>query len=381
MTKTCRGPCGQTKPETSFEAVRNGKRRNVCHTCRGVARRPPVKPDPVRTAVAARTEERERRDLKREHSALVDELQRKEAAIAELVKMQRAPTVIVYKQAKWDRADAVPCAAASDWHVEEEVKKAAVHGLNEYNLEIARERSEFFFRNFLRLADIQARDSKVRSIYLAALGDFFSGWIHQELMASTLLAPGDAARFWKGLFISGIDFLLKESSYVIEADFIPGNHGRMTQQMHFSDPTGTSLETFAYHAVAGKYEGNPRVRFNVASQAMVYRRFFEKMNVRLIHGYEVKYGGGVGGITIPVNKALAQWDQAVHADLTLFGHFHQLIDGRRFLGNGSVIGYNTYAQAIKAGFEEPVQAFFLIDARNGGQKTVTAPIFLSKAAA
>jgi hypothetical protein len=109
---------------------------------------------------------------------------------------------------------------------------------------------------------------------------------------------------------------------------------------------------------------------------MRYRQFFERFNMRMIHGYEVKFGGGVGGITIPIKKALAQWNGAVKADLTVMGHFHQLHDGGDFLANGSLIGYNTYAQAIKAQYEEPRQAFFMIHARNGGQKSVTAPIWL-----
>ncbi len=84
----------------------------------------------------------------------------------------------------------------------------------------------------------------------------------------------------------------------------------------------------------------------------------------------------MGGITIPVRKAIAQWNNPIRADLTVFGHFHQLIDGGDFLGNGSLIGYNTYAQAIKASYEEARQLFWLVSARNGGQKSVTAPIWL-----
>jgi hypothetical protein len=340
-------------------------------------------PEPEKTPLEVAKEERraakEKRDLKREHSSVLEENEHLHATIRELVQMQKPPDILVYKQPEWARMDAVACALASDWHVEETVDPDAVHGLNAYNLDIAKSRAEHFFQNLLRLTDIMAAETKITTIYLAVLGDMFSGWIHEELLASTALAPGDAARFWKGLFISGVDFLLRESSYVIEADFIPGNHGRMTRQMHFSDPTGTSLETFAYHALAGRYENNPRVQFRVSDHAMVYRHFFEKMVVRLIHGYEVKYGGGVGGITIPVNKALAQWDQGVRADLTFFGHFHQLIDGGRFVGNGSLIGYNTFAQGIKASFEEARQAFLLIHARNGGQKSVTAPVWLDDA--
>lgn len=319
------------------------------------------------------------RDLRAEHKALFEETARQRALIEQLTRMQTAPEILVYKQPAWERSDAIACAVASDWHVEEPVDPEAVHGLNSYNLDVAKSRAEKFFVNWLRLTDIFAKDSKITTMFLAALGDFFSGWIHEELLASSLLAPGDAANFVKGLLASGIDFLLRESSYVLEGEMIPGNHGRMTRQMHFSDPTGTSLETFMYSALADRYKDNPRVRLNVSGHAMRYRRFYETFNVRLIHGYEVKYGGGVGGITIPLRKAIAQWNTPIQANLTLLGHFHQFFDGGDFLVNGSLIGYNTFAQAIKAQYEEARQAFFLIHARNGGQKSVVAPIWLDDA--
>lgn len=340
---------------------------------------PPAPLPPLERAYAETQKAQDKRDLRREHAALIEENTRLKAEHDQIVRMRRAPEVLVYKQPSWERSDAIAMAVASDWHVEEPVIAATVHGLNEYNLDVAKSRAQHFFQNLLRLTDIMARDSKITTIYIAALGDFFSGWIHEELLATGQLAPGDAARFCKGLWFSGIDFLLRESSYVIEADFLPGNHGRMTRQMHFGDPTGTSLESVMYDGIADRYHNNPRIRFNVASQAMVYRRFFESFDVRLIHGYEVKYGGGVGGLTIPLNKAIAQWDIAKRASLTVLGHFHQFFDGGRFLANGSLIGYNLFAQAIKAQFEPPRQAFALIHARNGGEKSLTGPIWLDGA--
>ena len=284
--------------------------------------------------------------------------------------------ILVYDKHKSERVDAVACAVASDWHVEEPVDSREVHDLNHYDLGVAERRSERFFQNLLKLSEITARDSKINTIYLALLGDFFSGWIHEELVANTLLAPTEAANFCKNLLASGIDFLLRESDFKVCGDLLAGNHGRLTKRMHFGDPTGTSLETFMYYALAERYRDNPRVDLQVANQAMVYRRMFERFNMRLIHGYEVKYGGGVGGITIPLRKAVAQWDRAVRADLTVLGHFHQLFDGGNFIANGSLIGYNTFAQAIKAEYEEPKQSFFLIHARGGGEKAVTAPIWV-----
>jgi hypothetical protein len=44
--------------------------------------------------------------------------------------------------------------------------------------------------------------------------------------------------------------------------------------------------------------------------------------------------------------------------------------------NGSLVGYNAFALSIKAGFEPPKQAFFLIDKSVG--KTVVTPIILSE---
>lgn len=336
----------------------------------------PTHEELVASATKKHAEKAEAQTIRKEHAALIKENQKQAALIAEIGKLNQAPTFIVYEKAVWERADSVACAVGSDWHVEEPVEIATVHGLNEYNLDVARARAMHFFQNFLKLTDMFARESTIKSVHLSLLGDFLSGWIHEELIANGLLAPGDAALFVKELLCSGIDFLLKESSYIIEGDMLAGNHGRMTRQMHFGDPTGTSLETVMYHHVCERYHNNPRVRLKVASQAMVYRRFFESFDMRLIHGYEVKYGGGVGGITIPLNKALAQWDTLKKADLTVLGHFHQLLSGRNFLVNGSLIGYNLFAQAIKCAYEEPQQAFFLVHARNGGQRSVVAPIWL-----
>lgn len=389
--------CGQSKADEDFRAHHNAcracerayykawRRRDPLDQVEVTVEVPPVEkpaeqappaPTPLEQATTAAKQQAEKRDLRREHSALFQETQRQAALIAELSKIQKPPEIIVYDKAQWERSDAVVCGVASDWHVEEPVESASVHGLNEYNLEIARARSEHFFKNLLRLADIFARDSRISTIWIGFLGDFFSGWIHDELVANTLLAPGDAALFVKGLLCSGIDFLLTNSSYTIEGDMLPGNHGRMTQKIQHGDPSGTSLETVMYHHVADRYRDNPRVRLQVASQAMVYRRFFETFKMRLIHGYEVNYGGGVGGLTIPLRKALAQWNNPIRADLTVLGHFHQFFDGGDFLVNGSLIGYNTYAQAIKAPFEEPRQGCFLVHARRGGQKSLTAPIWL-----
>jgi hypothetical protein len=98
------------------------------------------------------------------------------------------------------------------------------------------------------------------------------------------------------------------------------------------------------------------------------------LTLRFLHGHSIKFGGGIGGITIPIRKAISQWNKVRKADLTVMGHFHQCVDGGDFIVNGSLIGYNAFAQFIKADYEPPRQQFFLITDYRGGEKSVVAPI-------
>ena len=93
---------------------------------------------------------------------------------------------------------------------------------------------------------------------------------------------------------------------------------------------------------------------------MVYTSVYGR-NVRFTHGDDVRYNGGVGGLTIPLRKAIDSWNQSHRAWLTCSGHWHTWMDARDFVVNGSLIGYTAFAQAIKARWEPASQAFFLVD--------------------
>lgn len=378
--------CGLEKSTDEFGRFSGAKDglRYQCKACFKILRyrkgtrpraKPPVTAESVRAAVEQRAQEKR---VVQEHRVLVAESARLRAELDEIHKATVPFDIHVPKFAVGARADAVACALLSDWHVDEVVHGARINGLNEYSPEIARRRAHLAFQHLLRLTNIVARDSDIDTIWMGWLGDFITGWIHEENLASTAMAPGAAARFCAQLLVEGVQFLLKNSKYKLQIDAIPGNHGRMTKKMHFSDPTGTSLETFMYYMVAARFEGNPRVSFTVPEGAMHYVSFFERFRLRMIHGYEIKYGGGVGGPTIPINKRLAQWDSERPSNLTVMGHFHSRMDGGKFLMNSSLIGYNAYAQAHGFRFEEPTQTFFLVHARNGGEKSITAPIWVTE---
>ena len=185
------------------------------------------------------------------------------------------------------------------------------------------------------------------------------------------MAPVEEALYAQAMIASGIEYVLANSDYTLIIPCASGNHGRTTKFSHFGSENGHSLEFFIYCSLRDRFVNEPRVRFIINEGTHTYLDIYGR-SVRFLHGHDIKYYGGVGGITIPVNKAIAQWDKAVPANLTCFGHFHTRFDGGNFLANGSMIGYNAYALSIKASAEPPAQQLCLIDKKRG--KTIVAPI-------
>lgn len=259
---------------------------------------------------------------------------------------------------------------ASDWHVEENVGKE-VGGLNVYNIDIAKDRILKFFQGSERLVKLLQQDIKIPSIVLALLGDFITNDIHAT--DKNELLPTDAVVFAQNQIISGIEFLLEHTEANLTIPCHSGNHARTTHKTQFESENGHSLEYLMYLHVASYFRKEPRVEFIIPDGMHSYFDIYG-MTIRFHHGHAIKYGGGVGGIYIPTNKAISQWSKARHADLDVFGHFHQLRDGGNFVANGSLIGYNAFALSMKCDYEKPKQALFLIDKRRG--KTCMWPVLV-----
>lgn len=265
----------------------------------------------------------------------------------------------------------------SDWHIEETVEPSTVNGMNEYNIAIAKDSIQRFFKNALKLTDICKKDIVINNVVLGLLGDHITGYIHDELVESNSLSPTEATMVAIDLISSGIKHVLDNSTYNFTVVCKDGNHGRTTLKKRISTEYKNSYEWMMYHMIAREFKDNERIKFVIDKSYMSYLTVYDKV-IRFHHGDYIKYQGGVGGLTIPANKAISQWDKERVAYLDVFGHYHQLMldtgSSSKFVMNGSIIGYNAYALSIKASYEEPKQAFFLIDKHRG--KTISAPIFV-----
>jgi len=271
--------------------------------------------------------------------------------------------------------EATAVAVASDWHWAESVHADNVNGLNEFNTTIAKARAEKFFVNTVKLLGIFQAHSKIKTLVLALLGDFINGELREEAMQNNGELTMDELLEVSEVILSGIQFILANTNVDLVIPCHSGNHARVTKKIHVATEAGNSLEYVMYHMLARNFKSNNRVKFIIPTS---YHSFLDiaGFTVRFSHGHAIRYAGGVGGIFIPVKKAIGQWNKARHADIDVFGHFHQVRDGGDFVCNGSLIGWNEYGNFIKADYEKPKQVFFLVD-HDRKEKTVTTPIFLT----
>lgn len=250
---------------------------------------------------------------------------------------------------------------ASDWHVEQRVDPAAVDDRNRYDLTISQRRMERFFERGRHLVEHERQHYTVRDMVLDFGGDFITNYLRDENQQTNLLTPTRAIAYWKTHAKAGIKFFLEDPLLErISVKCVDGNHPRLTKKMQAANRAGMNLETLMYCQLAEEFADEPRVDFQIATGTQIYFDVYDH-TVRSLHGDVVNYHGGVGGITIPLLRALGRWNTVRHADLTLVHHFHQLTSLPHMIVNGSLIGFDEFAMSIGAEFEPPQQAFHMLD--------------------
>ncbi len=315
------------------------------------------------------------RHLKRENLSLKSRLSEALKAL-EQCKYERDTAIKVEKakdfvrpikprEIKSGAREATWVALASDWHIEETVLPGTVNHVNSYNLAIARRRVERYFSGVSWLINYHNNKFKLRDGILWLGGDLITGYLREENLEANQCSPVNAIATLHGWISDGINYILKNTeTETLKIICNSGNHGRLTHKTRPSTREANSIEYLLYHFLAREFSDNPRIEFILPQGAHTYAEVYSKV-IRFHHGDDAKYGGGVGGIMIPVQKALFRWNSVRHADLTCIGHFHQYLSITDLVINGSLIGYNPFALSIGAKYEEPAQAFFLMDAKRG----------------
>lgn len=300
-----------------------------------------------------------------------------ESRIDILLGLTNGAPIQIFKRSNEEKPGTVAVVVpASDWHVEERVFKESVNGKNHFNISVAESRIKVFYQKVIEMIEWQNHQSPVVEIWHPMLGDLLSGYIHEELMETNTLSPTEACVFLQEMICSGIDLWLRETKLPI---FIPtccGNHSRTTAKKRIKTNHMNSFEWLLYMTLAKYYATDSRVTWMVGEGYHNVQKIMGRM-IRFHHGDGLRYNGGVGGITIPVNKSIAQWQKVQPVDFDIFGHWHTfLYHYPTWISCPCLIGYTEYAVEIKAEFQHPAQSFIVID--RGLGISLCTPIYLEK---
>lgn len=314
-------------------------------------------------------------ELEAKYKRLLDELAARDDELANYKAITRGPKPVVApkvtSQSKQRKGAAV--LLCSDWHVEEPVYPEHVNGLNEYNLEIADRCIQRLGEGFAWMVHDSRFD--VRTAVVALIGDLLSGYIHPELVESNLLSPQET-QIW---LLDRIEAMLRKIAVAcptLERIIIvckSGNHGRATEKQRVSTREANSNEQALYQTLRRVMRDDSRFEFVITPGEWTE---VDCMGFQLAftHGDSFQFGGGVGGVSIPIRRGIARQFQGRKVHQFNMGHFHTRQDFGDVQINGSMIGYSDYSQRIHAAFEPRQQSFYMVDSERG--KCLSAPIWL-----
>ena len=108
-----------------------------------------------------------------------------EAEVEAIKKLKKAKTTHEIKaSANKGQDEATVVACLSDVHIGAEVIPGQVQGLNEYNIQTAKNRVDHFFRKVARLADKERQDVVINELVLFIGGDIIDGALHLDTIMS-----------------------------------------------------------------------------------------------------------------------------------------------------------------------------------------------------
>lgn len=313
-------------------------------------------------------------------SELLDRKAKYKQAVAELEAAERraafvADIIDAQADQQWDRwrpelkkpgkIHASAIVLASDWHVGETVDPKKVQGLNEFNQSIAANRIAKFFDKIPEYIDRYV--PMARELILWAGGDFITGYLHADQRESNSMAPTEECLFFREHWNCGLTRLRRRIKIPIRIPTCYGNHGRTTEKPRETTAAENSYEWLLYNILAQDAKGIQRVEYKVGVSDEVYVNVHGKL-YRLRHGDAVKYGGGIGGVHVPLRRQIGEWNKTRRADYDAIGHFHSFIFGGFYFVNGTLMGVNPYS-IKRYGYEPPSQTFIVTDDKHGERLT------------
>lgn len=270
----------------------------------------------------------------------------------------------------------IPVLFFSDWHWGEIVDPEEIGYSNKYNLDIARERSEYCLRSFLHFYK-DVLKVKSRGMVLILGGDMVSGEIHDEITETNEVHTLESTVDCAGQICGIINELMKYFEEIIIFG-VSGNHGRFHPRMRHKKRNSSNFDYMVYSICQMKFQNHSNVQFCLPKSADCS---FEIHGLRFLLTHGDLLGGSMTDPIIGAQSALSRGDQKLRKrqeslgdpyDVLVCGHWHQYSSHPRRIINGSLKGYDEFAYQHSFYPEKPIQATWLVEPELG--ITVNYPI-------
>lgn len=343
------------------------------------ARQQPSGPEPAPPDVRDRIYELEAQLRTVRANTLTDEwVKRKIIGVSESMEAAEPPRWALAAP-KTSKLPGVPTLFASDWHWGEVVYPEQIGGVNEFNLAIAHQRARALIERTVYLLTQHIVNPKYPGIVFALGGDMLSGDIHDELRETNEAPTMPALLDIFGVLCWAVKTLADRFGNV----FVPcvtGNHGRNTRKPRAKSRNFTNFDWLLYQFLARAFADDKRVRFLIPDGPDARYRVYGHRFL-LTHGDQFQGGDGMIGHYGPVlrgqkrkqsrNAAIGQeFDTMIH------GHFHTYFPTGQIIGNGSLKGYDEYANSKNFAYEPAMQALWMNHYEHG--ITQHMPVFLDQ---
>ena len=274
----------------------------------------------------------------------------------------------------------IPTLFLSDWHWGEVVNSGEISGLNSFNLEIAKQRAEKCFNEFIDIYTNRIAPFSYDGCVVAVGGDMVSGTIHDELLETNDTDIMPQVVSITEAIIAGLEKLL-DTFGRIAVFCVVGNHGRYTKEKRFKRKTHQSFDWLSYQMLDKYFAKNDDIHFVIPQGPDVIYKIYNTTYL-LSHGDQLGRGGdGIIGVLGPVKRGdhkrrTRQQNLGEPYDVLICGHYHQLSMLRSQIVNGSIKGYDEYAYGLGLPPEPPLQASWLTHPTNG--VTIQVPVSCSE---
>lgn len=273
----------------------------------------------------------------------------------------------------------IPTLFLSDLHWGENVRPSQINYVNQYNLQIARDRLKNCVDSAIDLLRIISPNMEYEGIVVALGGDMISGDIHEELAESNDL-PTIPTVLDLLSSLAGVLGHLADTFGNVFVPCVTGNHGRNTKKIRSKDRHHTSFDWMLYQLLARHFEHDKRLTFFIPDGSDASYRVHNTKYV-LTHGDQFRGGDGMIGALGPIirgdhRKRSRNGQIDLSYDVMICGHWHQYMHLTRLIVNGSLKGYDEYAYTNNFGFEQPQQALWLTHPKHG--ITFRMPVYVDR---